>query len=67
MESGKSKLAEAVQKEALTRPVVAGRSQDPRQVELNRELDLDLIKQAREDLAKGTISIEEFDQLTGLH
>lgn len=63
----KSKKTEAAQREALTRPVIGGKSQDPRQVELNRELDLSAIQEAKADLAKGTISIEEFEQLTGLH
>lgn len=60
-----SKLTEAVQTEALTRPTISGKKgQGPRQVELDRELDGAAIKKARADLASGKINLEQFDQTT---
>lgn len=61
----KSKVREAAQREAQTRPVIGGKSQDPRQVELDRELDLRNIEEANARLRKGTITMEEYDKLTG--
>lgn len=59
-----SKLTRAAQAEALSRPTIGGNSQDLRQVELERELNLDSIKQARNDLAAGKISLERFNKIT---
>ncbi|MBU1323549.1 hypothetical protein KKE48_06020 [Patescibacteria group bacterium] len=59
-----SKLTEAVQTEALTRPTIGGKGQGPRQVGLDRELDGAAIKKARADLASGKINLEQFDQTT---
>lgn len=61
----KSKVKEAALKEAQTRPDIGGKSQDPRQVELDRELNLKNIEEANARLRKGTITMEEYDKLTG--
>jgi len=58
-------LTKAVQKEALTRPAIGGKGQDLRQVELDKELNLNSIKKARADLAAGKINLEQFDKTTG--
>jgi hypothetical protein len=59
-----SNLTRAAQREALTRPIIGGKGQDARQVELDRELNLGATKKARADLASGTINLEEFDKIT---
>lgn len=61
----KSKMTEAVQREAQTRSVIGGTGQDLRQVELDKELNLKNIKEANARLRKGTITMEEYDRLTG--
>ena len=63
--SDKSRVREAAQREALTRPVIGGKSQDPRQVELDKELNLKNIEEANARLRKGNIAMEEYDELTG--
>lgn len=64
-QSDKSKKIEGAQREAQTRPVIGGKSQDLRQVELDRELNLINIQEANARLAGGTITMEEYDKLTG--
>ena len=59
-----SKLIDAAQKEAFSRPTIGGNSQDLRQVELERELNLDPMRQARKDLEDGKISLEKFNKIT---
>ena len=61
----KSKVREAAQREAQTRPVIGGNSQDSRQVELDKELNSKNTEEANERLRKGTITMEEYDRLTG--
>lgn len=60
----KSKIR-ATQEEAKTRPVIGSESTDPRQVELDKELNLKNINEANARLHKGTIAMEEYDKLTG--
>lgn len=59
-----SKLTRAAQAEALSRPTIGSNSQDLRQVELERELNLDPIRQARRDLEAGKISLDQFNRIT---
>lgn len=63
-QSDKLKKIQRVQKEALTRPVIGGGGEDPRQVKLNSEVISSRIREARAKFDKGEINIEQFDQLT---
>jgi len=59
------RLIKAGQEEARTRPRLRGNNQNPRQVELRKELDLDTIRKARADFDAGKISLEEFNRIAG--
>jgi len=59
-----SNLTRAAQEEARTRPTIGGKGQDARQVALDRELNLDAIRNARADFASGKINLEQFDTIT---
>lgn len=61
-----SRLTEAAQREAQTRPVIGGTGQSGRQAELNRELGMsDEIRKARKLFDSGKINLEEFDKIAG--
>lgn len=58
-------LKEGAQKEQLTRPTIGGTSQEPRQIELNKDVRLDpIIIRAKADLTAGKISLEQFNIIT---
>lgn len=63
--SEKTGIKQGAQKEAQTRPFIGGNSQNPRQVELEREMNLRNIEEANARLRSGSITMEEYDRLTG--